>query len=104
MLINTKVVTGDNVDPSDIILIKPSDVWKIGDSGLQVSVSREAMIEQDTAPTGATDTPAAASATMVSMFQEDSTAIKVVRRINFKKRRANAVQWISNADYDGVSS
>lgn len=93
------VVTGDNVGAGDVILVKPSDVWRIGDTGAVLSVSDSAMIEQDDAPTGATDTPLAASATMVSMFQEDSTAVKVVRRVSWGKRRSGAVQYIGDAAY-----
>ena len=82
-----------------MIMLKPADIYRIGDSGVQVSISREAMIEQDTAPTGATDTPTGASANFTSMFQSESTAIKVVRSINFAKRRASAVAVVTGADY-----
>ena len=98
-LLGDKVVTGDNVGANAFILLKPSDIWKIGDLGITVSISREATIEQSTAPTGASDTPTAASQAMVNMFQNESTAIKVVRPINFAKRRATAVDYISDADY-----
>jgi ATP-dependent protease ClpP protease subunit len=101
---NRPLLVGDNVGSGDVILLKPSDIWKIGDSGLRVEVSRDAAIEQDTAPQGATDTPVAASANMTSMFQEESTAIKIVRRINFQKRRDHAVQYIGDAAYGGVAS
>lgn len=103
-LLKTGVVTGDNIDANHLILLKPSDIWRIGDTGVEVSISREAMIEQDTAPTGATDTPVAASASMTSMFQAESTAIKVVRSINFQKRRTGAVQYVSDADYGAEAS
>lgn len=103
-LLGDNVVTGDNVNANHLILLKPSDIWRIGDLGVEVSISREAMIEQDTAPTGATDTPAAASANMTSMFQSESTAIKVVRPINFAKRRSSAVQYVSDADYGTPAS
>jgi len=99
-----RMITGDNVGSGDVILLDPREIWKIGDSGLQVSISREATIEQDTAPQGATDTPTAASANMTNMFQEDSTAIKLVRRINFQKRRTTAVAYIGDAAYGGVTS
>lgn len=103
-LLGDPVVTGDNVDGNDIILLKPSDIYRIGDTGVSVEMSREAMIEQSTAPSGATDTPVAAGQYMTSMFQSESTAIKVVRSINFAKRRTSAVAYINNADYDGVES
>lgn len=101
---NRPVVTGDNVPSGAIIVIKPSDVWRIGDSGVRTSISRDAMIEQSTAPTGATDTPVAASQFMTSMFQAESTAIKVVRTINYAKRRASAVSFITGANYGGVAA
>jgi len=98
-LFGDPAVTGENVTAGQLILLKPSDIYRIGDTGVEVSVSRETMIEQSTVPTGATDTPVAASQAFTSMFQSESTAIKVVRRINFAKRRASAVSLITGAAY-----
>jgi len=98
-LLGDNVVTGNNVTSGHLIALRPSDIYRIGDLGVTVSISKDAMIEQDTVPTGATDTPAAASATMVSMFQSESTAIKIVRPINFAKRRASAVAYVSGGAY-----
>jgi hypothetical protein len=103
-LLGFSIVVGDNVPATWLVMLKASDIYRIGDDGLQTAVSRDAMIEQSTAPTGATDTPTAASQAITSMFQEDSTAIRVIRRINFAKRRAHAFQYISDADYGAVSS
>lgn len=103
-LVGTPVVTGDNVNAAHLILLKPGDIWKIGDRGVQVSISRDATIEQDSAPTGASDTPVAQSATPVSMFQTESTAFKIVRPMDFAKRRASAVAYVGDADYAPVSS
>ena len=103
-LLGMTVYTGANVGAGDIIMLDPSAIWKIGDRGVQISVSQEAMIEQDTAPTGATDTPVAASATMVSMFQEESTAIKLVRPINFGKKYSGAVAYVGNATYGDATT
>ncbi len=100
-----RVVVGDNVTPGDVIAIRTSDVWRIGDSGIRISMSREATIEQRDDPTGATDTPVGVTTTgLTSMFQEESIAFKVVRRINFQKRRSNAVQYLSNVEWGGVVS
>lgn len=98
------VIVGDNVPTGDIIAIATSEVWKIGDQGVTVSLSKDAMIEQSSAPTGATDTPTAASQVFTSMFQEESTAIKVVRPTNFAKRRTAAVQVITGAAYGSAES
>lgn len=99
------VMTGDNVTAGDVIAIRPEDVWKIGDSGVRVEMSTEATIEQRDDPTGATDTPAGVNTTgLTNMFQEESVAFKVVRRINFQKRRSAAVQYLSNVEWGGVLS
>jgi hypothetical protein len=103
-LFGRPVWTGDNVPANAFIMLKPSDIWRIADSGVQVSISNVATIEQDDSPQGASDTPVAASATMMSMFQTESTAIKVVRSINFAKRRSHAVQYIDNADYGATDT
>ena len=91
------VFVGDNIGTGDVYLLHCSDIYKIGDLGVTLSVSNEAMIEQSDAPTGATDTPVAASTKFTSMFQEESTAIKVVRPINWSKRRTPAVTWLDNS-------
>jgi HK97 family phage major capsid protein len=103
-LMGDRVFTGDNVTGGDWILLKPSDIWVIGDTGVEISMSDEATIEQDSAPTGASDTPVAQSATPVSMFQTESVAIKIVRGINFQKRRSDAVSYLANGEYGGVFS
>jgi HK97 family phage major capsid protein/HK97 family phage prohead protease len=104
-LLGDPMVTGDNVGAGDLILLKPSDIYRIGDYGIEVSISREATIEQDSEPTGATDVPTGMTGTnMTSMFQEESTAIKVVRPINFAKRRASAVAYVGDADYGNLTS
>jgi hypothetical protein len=98
------VVTGENVGGDDLILLKPSDIYKIGDGGIQVSASRDATIEMDNAPQGDSQNPTASSANLVSMYQTESTAIKIVRSMNFAKRRSHAVQYIEGAHYGSAST
>lgn len=98
------VYSGHNIGTGDLILMSAGDIWKIGNGGVEVSVSREAMIEQSDAPTGATDTPVAASTKFTSMFQAESTAFKVVRSVNWQKRRSGAVHYIGNASYGELQS
>ncbi|WP_043620469.1 phage major capsid protein [Ensifer sp. ZNC0028] len=102
-LLGDPLVAGGNVGVGDFILLKPSDIYKIGDRGVEVSLSSEAAIQMDDAPNGASDTPTAHTG-VVSMFQTESVAIKVVRPLNFAKRRASAVAYIGNADYGAAVS
>lgn len=103
-LLGRPVFTGDNVTAGDWIVLKPSDIWKIGDSGVQIAMTDTATIEQNDAPQGAGDTPTAASATLINLWQEDMIGFKVTRRINYAKRRTGCVQVLSNAEYGGVIS
>lgn len=103
-LLGDPVVTGENVGSTHMILLKPSDIYRIGDGGLQVAVSREATIEMESSPAGDSQAPTAPTGKTVSMFQTESTAIKVVRSMNFAKRRAHAAQYISDAAYGTVTS
>lgn len=104
-LLGDRVVTGDNVGATTIILLKPSDIYRIGDTGIQVSLSMDATLEQDGAPQGyAGSPPVAASATLMSMFQTESVAFKVVRPVNWAKRRSHAAQFISDAQYGDAAS
>lgn len=102
-LLGDTVTAGGNVGAGDLILLKPSDIYKIGDRGVEVSMSMDASIQMDDAPNGASDTPTA-NTSVVSMYQTDSVAIKVVRPLNFAKRRASAVAYIGDADYGAVGS
>jgi hypothetical protein len=104
VLEGSPVAVGDNVNATHLILVKPSDIWRIGMSGIEVSTSEHASIEQDSAPQGAQDAPVAGDANFVSMFQTESTAVKVVMSIDFQRRRESAVAWISDADYGGAVS
>lgn len=101
-LLGDPLAAGGNVGAGDLILLKPSDIYKIGDRGVEVSMSTEASIEMADNPAGDTDTPTA-NTSVVSMYQTDSVAIKVVRPLNFAKRRASAVAYVGNADYGAVS-
>lgn len=97
-LLGDRLTAGGNIGVGDLILLKPSDIYKIGDRGVEVSLSTEAAIQMDSAPDGASDTPTA-NANVVSMFQTESVAIKVVRPLNYAKRRSSAVAYVGDADY-----
>ena len=109
-LLGDPLHTGDNVycesDGTHFILMKPSDIWKIGDMGIDVALSRDATIEQSSAPEGRSDnaTAQAAAQRPVSMFQTDSVAFRVIRPIGWAKRRSDAVQFIKGGDYGAAGS
>jgi hypothetical protein len=98
------VVTGHNVNDNHLILMKPSDIYRIEAGSLEVSMSEHATIEMDDSPAGDSDTPTAQANNPVSMYQTESVAIKAVMPMNFQKRRTSAVAYINDADYGGAVS
>jgi hypothetical protein len=103
-LLGDTVVTGDNVGATTVILLDPREIWKIGDSGVEVSLSRDATIEMDTAPTVNSQEPDSADGEFVSMYQTESTAFKIVRPMNFQKRRTTAAAFISDVGWGDSST
>ena len=98
-LLGDQVVTGDNVTSTHLVLVKPSDIWRIGAMGVEVSLSRDATIEMADNPAGASDTPVAQANYPVNMFQTASVAMRVIIPMNFAKRRSHAAQYITGANY-----
>ncbi len=105
MLEGDPVYVSENVSSSRLVLLKPSEIFRIGNGPVEVSMSEHATIEQADNPAGASDTPADQTQGIVGMFQTESVAMKVVQSVNFARRRTTgAVAWISNADYGGSVS
>ncbi len=63
------------------------------------SSTTEAMIELDSAPQGASDTPTAASATRMSLFSAGLVGIKGILRADWKVIRRGGVSFVSGTDY-----
>lgn len=75
-----------------VALIKGDEIFLGDEGGIQVSVSDQASLLMDNAPTMDSTTPTGSSS-MVSMWQTNSVAFLVERFINWQKRRASAVVW-----------
>lgn len=98
-LLGVPVIASEYV-PSDttgglIILAKASDILLADDGQVTVDASNEASLQMDDAPTN----PVVAATVLVSMFQQNMTALRAERFINWAKARAAAVQYISGANY-----
>jgi len=98
--LTTEAITIDSDGVGMLTLIDSSAVVTV-DEGLEVTRSDEALIEQDGAPQGAGDTPTAASATLMSLWQEELIGLKLVRRVNWTLGRQQAVVNVTGASYQG---
>lgn len=81
-----------------LILVQPGEVFLADDGGASVEASDQVSIEMDGAPSSKS-TPTATGASMVSMFQTESIAIKGIRHVNWAKARSQACQYIRSAAY-----
>ena len=86
---------------SPVILVNASDVFLADDGGVQIDASREASLEMLDGSLQQ-DATAGTGASLVSMFQTNSVAIRAERVINWKKRRAAAVAMIVAAAYSAA--
>lgn len=84
-----------------IILANADDIMIADEGGLTVEGSREASIQMADNPSGNAASGTAGTANLVSMFQTNSLALKLVRYVNWKKRRSTAVAYIKEAQYVG---
>ena len=89
-------VPGTDALGYDVILAVQGEIL-LAEGGLAVDASREASLEMDSAPTNDSATPTAAS--LVSLWQTGSVAIKAIRGITWTRRRPTAVYRISACKY-----
>lgn len=87
-LLGIPVIVSKNVPASLIVLADAAELVTADDGGVQIDSSNEATIQLDTAPT---DPPT----NMVSLWQQNMTAIRVEQIITWFRRRAEAVATIT---------
>jgi HK97 family phage major capsid protein/HK97 family phage prohead protease len=101
------VITSEHVgytidSPSEgrtVHLINAGDIW-VADEGVEVRMSTEASLEMDDAPSSNSTTPTESA--MVSMFQTNSVAFLVERRINWARRRSDSVVNLTSVEWGQV--
>ena len=86
---------GSPADGFPIILVNAGDVLLADDGQVMIDASREASLQMDNAP----DSPPTGATNLLSLWQHNMMAIKAERYINWAKRRADCVGYISGAKY-----
>jgi hypothetical protein len=94
------VIVSDYVPVGTVILTNATDIYLGDDGGISVDMSREASLEMSDAPAGDAGAGTGAAA-MVSLWQTNSVGFLAERTINWKVRRAGAVQLLSGVDWGG---
>lgn len=78
-----------------IVLLNADDVYFADDGPVTIDASQEATLQMNTTP----DATTTAATVLVSLWQRNMVALRAERFMNWKKRRAAAVQYISSAAY-----
>ena len=75
-----------------IILVKASEILLADDGGVTLDVSREASLQMN-------DAPSAGAQSLVSLWQNNLVGLRAERYVNWKRRRLEAVGYITGAAY-----
>lgn len=96
------VIVSQYVPSGVVALVNASDIY-LGDEGeVAVDLSREASLEMADNPSQDSITPTGAQ--MVSMFQTNSVAFRAERTINWARRRASAVAYLSGVAWGAANA
>ncbi len=87
-----------------VTLVNASDIWLADEGGVNVDMSTEASLQMVDNPTGTSTGSDPVEATLVSMFQTNSVAIRVEKFINWARRRPTGVATITGAEWGDEGS
>lgn len=91
------VIVSQHVPAGVVALVAADEIFLADDGQVTIDMSREAALEMNDAPTQ--DSGVGTGASLVSMFQTNSVAMRAERYINWQRRRAAAVSLITGAAY-----
>ncbi len=92
------IISSEYAD-DNVVLANASDIYLGDEGGVSVAMSTEASLEMAAPTTHNSTTPTAAS--LVSMFQTNSVAIRAERTIDWKLRRASGVALLTDVAWGG---
>jgi len=92
------IIVSDHVGDI-VVLVNASDIFLARLDGIQVDMSREASLEMADNPAHDSDTPTGAS--LVSMFQTNSVAIRAEEAIGWARRRDASVAYLTGVSWGG---
>jgi HK97 family phage major capsid protein len=85
-----------------VIAVNAPEVFLADDGQVTVDASQEASLQMSDAPTGSATSGTGAS--VVSMYQTNSIALRAERFINWAKRRSTAVVYMDDVNWGSIGS
>lgn len=86
---------------TNVALVNASDIYEADEGGVAVDMSREASLEMKSA-TLSQDGAAGTGASLVSLWQNNLVGLRAERTINWKRRRASAVAYLTGVVWGGA--
>jgi hypothetical protein len=96
-LITSEALT-DTSDGADLVLVDAAGI-ALSEDGASIRASQTAMVEASSVPAGDTQTPTAANAVAVSLFQEESSSLIANLFMRWLVCRAGSVVRIEGCNY-----
>jgi HK97 family phage major capsid protein/HK97 family phage prohead protease len=93
---NGLTVIASNVVGQNVIGLAPEYILYADDGGVAIDVSREATLQMNDAPVNPADP---ATTVWTSLFQDNLTALRAERFINWKRAATPAVYYLTGANY-----
>jgi hypothetical protein len=75
---------------STVILLDAAEVL-LSDDGLEIDVAKHATLQMDSDPAD----PVTASTSLVSLWQMNLVALRAIRHMRWRRRRASGVAWMT---------
>ena len=98
-LFGLPAIVSEYVPDGIVALVNASDIYVGDEDGVDVSMSTEASLQMDDAP----DNPTTASTVLVSLWQRNLVGFRAERAINWARRRASAVAYLTGVQWGGES-
>jgi hypothetical protein len=99
------VITSQYVPSGIVVALCADEIYFADDGGVTIDMSREASLEMDDSPSSKINDGASPAisveATLVSMFQTNSVAIRAERWVNWLRRRTYAVAYLTGCGWGG---
>ena len=100
VLFGLPAIVSEYVPDGIVALVNASDIYVGDEGGIDLSMSTEASLQMDNAP----DNPSTDETVLVSLWQRNLVGFRAERSINWARRRASAVAYLTDVEWGAPES
>lgn len=101
-LLGIPVITSESVPAGIVAIVNASDIHYADDGEVAVDMSREASLEMKNQANLTQDPTAGTGASLVSLWQNNLVGIRAEHTVNWRRRRASAVAYLTGVAWGGA--